>query len=215
MNKRTSPQKTWWRLGAVALVVLLISLVAWDVYERFAKNTAPPDVEEASHIGPASTGDSGGTSSLKAPYWMKGKRLVLSGYAEYPGRPYGPAYLILLRKTDPQKKHWATQVGTGGSSKVHLHVEFEASKGQPFWLKSDLGLGQVIEQVRLGETSYPLEDGRLFLVDLGTLPVSVTQLKVDIANLLPKEDAKKDDLAKAVQQLQDGNETVRQFWLAE
>jgi hypothetical protein len=64
------------------------------------------------HLGQTTSGSPGGSYAIKCPYSQWGNEYVLSGYVERPGKPLGPAYLVLLRQESATSS--SVQVDGGG-----------------------------------------------------------------------------------------------------
>src|SRR5262245_46014170 len=58
---------------------------------------AAPDVESYGHLGQSSMSSGEQRYQCALPHWQKNKRVLFLGVVEYPGRPLGPAYFVLVR----------------------------------------------------------------------------------------------------------------------
>jgi hypothetical protein len=231
MSDQPSPRKSspWLIYGAsaVGLLLLVAGVAYWRMHGFGGSGPAGGNGPLGSQttqgakadgsLGQTATTVGGKTYAIGAPFLRAGDRMVVSAYAEHPGRPRGPAWLLLVRLNDK----WNTEAigewgGRGTDTGVaYGHASYTARDGKLFAIQYELNAAPPPEFFSLGGKAHDLAAGRVFLIDLRTEPVSVTQLREDVAAWLPNQDARSEELENSVKELEARNETVRQFWQAE
>ncbi len=165
------------------------------------------DVVASGHLGATSGGSPGLRFGLSSPFFQEGDRMTIALLAEYPGRPMQAATLLLIRLTDG--KSFATDGGCGDDSDVtYWHQKFVSIDGENVPVRYEMSHSPIAETITIGGQTYPLDDERVFLIDLTARPPMVTRLAEDLPALLPGTALGRDDLKKAVDTLRARHEAV-------
>src|SRR5947209_2081082 len=83
---------------------------------------APPPGEHFDALGGTTISESGANFAFRAFQYQKGDRLVVAGFAEWPGRAAGPAFLVCCRLPDADRP---TSSGKSASNSGGSHILFE------------------------------------------------------------------------------------------
>jgi hypothetical protein len=139
------------------------------------KDQAGTFTEDFGHLGQTSSGSADAQFVIKCPYWRTGDQAIVCGLAEYPGRPLQPAFVLLLKLPSTTNFGASTSVGSDGE-KSYWHQDFRTSGEKTHPIRYEIKHKPVGEQLTLGEKTYALDSGQVFLVDLAAQPVQVIQV---------------------------------------
>jgi hypothetical protein len=182
-----------------------------------AKDPSPPRETFFGHLGTGKIGEFEG----RLPCYRDGDLMVYVPMSGYPGKPLGPAYVLITRLNlaVPFLMDGGLNVA---SDNLQISPAQNDSKGGPFRFKYTVNIderGEIIrgktpvEAFSVGGQNYKPEAGRVFLVDLNADPPTVSQVKVDVADVLahPDQDPSLEDLKGVVEKLAGMDKAVRDF----
>jgi hypothetical protein len=175
---------------------------------------APDDreVEESSDLGQSSGGSGDARYAIKCSYWRKGDHMVVCGVSEYPNRPQGPAFLLLLKLTSRGGGFGsANSVSSDGEQTGWSHG-FRGAADRTHTVAYQIKHNPLGERFTLEDHEVPFDAGRVILIDLTAKTVQAAQVKAALKELLPEGDPDWRDLKEAVQKLRAQDDKVRAFW---
>jgi hypothetical protein len=147
------------------------------------------------------------------PFYLDGDLMVYLPLSGYPGKAFGPAYVLVMRLP-----HTGTTLYDSGmivsSDFLHINPAQLDSKGRTFRFNYGVSGKPLVEQFSVGDKNYPPEAGRVFLIDLTADPPIVNQLLADLADLPivhPGSSPSRDDLKAAVEKLSGKDKVIRDF----
>jgi hypothetical protein len=70
----------------------------------------------------------------------------------------------------------------------------------------------VAEQLTVGGQAFAGEAGQVFLVDLTTQPVQVTQVRAEVKDLITSREPGRDELKGAAEKLRSQHKNVQSLW---
>jgi hypothetical protein len=209
-------RRRWPKLLAIAgVVVCALALVAWAIHRHFT-----PDWSENA-LGENFGADHPWTGNTIRPFMLEGEATdVLLGLVHRPDNPLAPTYVVLIKKPVPRPSGIGSR--SGGAS---IDVAFTMKSGVGWSYPSGETLSVEYEQRRepFGESflidgqSYPLESGRVFLVDLAAQPHKITQVDADIRETVLGQNwqrRQREEAKKAIEQLRTRYPVVQEFLLS-
>jgi hypothetical protein len=211
------PRRWWPKLLALAGVfVCALSLGGWAIYRHFA-----PDWSENS-LGESFGADHPWTGNTIRPFLVEGEKAdVLLGLVLRPDMPLAPTYFVLVKKPAASRSgidgRWGgasieadftmnSAVGWTYASGEKLSVEYEQRR-EPF-----------SERFLIEGQPYPLESGRVFLVDTTAQPHRVTQVDADIRETAPGQSWQRNQreaVKNALEQMRARHPAVQTFLMPE
>jgi hypothetical protein len=202
-----TPRWVWFAVAGLA-IGLLAALATGVVWIR-SMVLAVSQEDVSGDLGGNHIPAPDGASSVASPFWRKGNRMVLVGVTEYPGKPKGPEYVVLARL----RTWFASEAGTsaGGFDPDRLSVLHSLGGGRDPFLVQFRVPRDGPPQFSMGNRLVPLENGRVFLLDLRKAPSAFRQVKADVAKLFPPG-APRDALEALVNALLEQDQELREFW---
>jgi hypothetical protein len=169
------------------------------------------------HLGKRKWGEYEG----RVPNYEDGDLEVLLPMSAFPGKPLGPAFVLILRLVakGPRLSDGAV---AGSTDHLVINPTQYDSKGRKFRFEYTVNIderGEIIrdkppvEAFSASGKKYTAEEGRVFLVDLTADPPTVSQVKLEVADVLPRpdQDPSLEDLKAAVEKLAGKEKVVRDF----
>jgi hypothetical protein len=207
------PRRRWPLILAFAVVVACaLSLGGWAIYRYFA-----PDWSE-NVLGENFGADHPWTGNTIRPFLVEGEKPdVLLGLVLRPDTPLAPAYFVLVKK--PVASRSAIDGRWGGAN---IEADFTMNSAVGWTYASGEKLSVEYEQRRepfserfvIQGNSYPLESGRVFLVDATAKPHRVTQVDADIRETVPGQSwqrRQREGARNAIEQLRERYPAVQTF----
>jgi hypothetical protein len=193
-----------------AFLLLFLMLGIPGCGPQSAKAPALPDVEQFGHLGKSKQGE----YQCALPYWQKNNRVLFLGFAEYPGKPFGPAYFVVVGlPRDSKNISFNASPGIGHVDKPNAWIAIpQATTGGPS-IEYQVLKDAHKEHFKIGETGYDLAAGRVFLLDQAAKPPVVQQLKVDLAALFAGAGAEpsREVFSAALEKLRSEQQHARAF----
>jgi len=204
-------------LLAVAVAAGAVGLGAWAVYEWAVSRGPAPDWSENA-LGAIGADHPRDRRHLIRPFLVEEADVdVLLGLVGRPDAAPAPAYVVLIRKLAPPPSGIGLRSAHAGMDfdfTVVSSVTWNPPAGEPLSVEYDQRWEPFGERFRIDGTEYPLESGRLFLVDPTVRPHAVVQVGADVREALPDQRwdrGQREGARKAVAELRARHPAVRDF----
>jgi hypothetical protein len=151
--------------------------------------------------------------TAKLPFYKDGELMVYLAISGYPGKPLGPAYVLVTRLAFTDRLLYDGGFGMSNDYLAISPAQYD-SKERPFRFNYSAEGKPIVEKFSAGNKTYQPDDGCVFLLDLSADPPSVTQLKVDLTDVLAahaEASPSAAELKAAVEKLADKDKAVREF----
>jgi hypothetical protein len=198
------------RFAQLVCLVLLLTSCSQRSSDTGSQRSSDTGVDAFGHVGETSGGSADAHFAIRCPFLQQGDRMSIVLLAEYPAKPLQPASVLLLKLTS--KNAFSVDGSVGGDSDKHFwHQRFAAKGDKKLSVRYEIAHKPVTEQITFQEKAHSFDEGRVFLVDLTTEPVKITQVNEDLQNLLPGKQLGREDLKGAVEKLREKHESVQDF----
>ncbi len=152
------------------------------------------------------------------PFLVEGEKTdILLGLLRRPDISLAPTYLVVIKKPVPAPSGASSRAGgatidPAGTMKSSLRWAYPAGENLSFDYEQTRDPRN--ERFLIDGKVYPLEAGRVFLVDRTAQPHKVTQVEADIRELAPGQNwqrRQREEATKAVEQLRARVPAVQAF----
>jgi hypothetical protein len=144
--------------------------------------------------------------------WQDDKHWLLLCVAEYPGKPKGPVALVIARV--PRGSEPATHNVSDVHNIFTIETERDLKHAGPallVWaLRKDIS-----ESMQIGGKEYDLTQGRVFLVDAVSQPVSAHQISAELGGTFDGPGPDLEKLGAELESLLEKDVKVKRFWMGD
>ena len=164
-------------------------------------------VEFFGHMGEGSSGSADQRWEYQLPLWQKDDRGLLLAVAGWPGRSTAPVFFLIARfpvgHGSGQSFRHGINLQSEPGTKIFISFSLSRDAVQTPTLVYRVAEGSHKETLEIGDKAYPLNEGRVFLLDQTTSPHSIRQLNADLNKLFPSggKNASKKDFGQALKEL--------------
>jgi hypothetical protein len=199
----------------IVFSVLLSLLLLPIACNRSGNSAQRPRQTAFGHMGKVKSGAAGQEFEGRIPFFRDGDLKVYAPLSGYPGKPLGPAYILVMRLAPGAGSYLGGSLSTDGNS-LEIGPVQKDSKDRDFRFTYRVSGKPPVEEFSAGGQTYKLEGGRVFLVHLTAEPPGISQVPVDLAGVpaRPDQDPTLDELKAAVEKLASKDKTIRDFLAA-
>ncbi len=148
----------------------------------------------------------------RTPNYLDGDLMVYMPTSRYPGKSLGPAYVLVMRLNPGVPTLYDSGLGASDDYLEIAPAQTDV-KGRTFRFWYKVSGKPPVESFSADGRSYKPDGGRVFLVDLTADPPRLTQVPIDVVDVLPRpdQDPTLDELKAGVAKLAAKDKTIREF----
>lgn len=149
---------------------------------HFVPPAAEADVVASGHGGGSASDGPDGQHRIIIPFLQEGGRCVFVGMTEHREQPLAPSFVLGVRILDPDGVVTGGNVDAGVATHRWIR-QFDAAGNRTVAVEHRLN--DSTESLAIDGKKYDFAAGRIFVMDTTTEPVTIEQIRIDLAELVP------------------------------
>jgi hypothetical protein len=205
------------KLLPLAGVICALAFGGWLVYREFTLFWSDDDWSENA-LGEIFGADQPRSGNTIRPFLVEEEKTdILLGLVRRPDMPLAPTYVVVIKKPVPAPSGSSSRAGGATidpAFTMKSSLRWAYPSGENLLVDYEQTRDPRNERFLIDGKVYPLEAGRVFLVDRTAQPHKVTQVGANIRELAPGQNwqrRQREEARKAVEQLRARDPAVQAF----